>query len=92
MPKSPEKDASRRALNGVAEAAPVVTTPSVPGSSHRLNIAFPFSQIKVEEPSKELAELAALFFDLVETMAEWVPEDRLEDLRARAQALRDTLR
>ncbi len=33
--------------------------------SHRLNIAFPFSQIKLEEPSKELAELAALVFDLV---------------------------
>ena len=91
MPKSSEKDPSRRALNGVAEAAPGAA-PSVPGSSHRLNIAFPFSQIKLEEPSKELAELAALVFDLVGTMAEWVPEDRLEDLRARAQALRDTLR
>ena len=82
----------RRALNGVEEAAPGAEAPSVPGSSHRLNITFPFSQIKLEEPSKELAELAALVFDLVGTMAEWVPEDRLEDLRARAQALRDTLR
>ena len=60
--------------------------------SHRLNIAFPFSQIKLEEPSKELAELAALVFDLVGTMAEWVPEDRLEELQARAQVLRDALR
>ncbi len=92
MPKSSEKDASRRALNGVAGAAPVAAAPSVTGPSHRLNIAFPFSQIKLEEPSKELAELAALVFDLVGTMAEWVPEDRLEDLRARAQALRDALR
>ena len=40
---------------------------------------------KLEEPSKELAELAALVFDLVVAMAEWVPEDRLEELRARAQ-------
>ena len=92
MPKSPEKDASRRALNGVAGADPVVAAPPVPGPSHRLNIAFPFSQIRLEEPSKELAELAALVFDLVGTMAEWVPEDRLEDLWARAQVLRDTLR
>jgi hypothetical protein len=92
VPKSPEKDASRRALNGVTGSAPVAATPSVPGPSHRLNIAFPFSQIKLEEPSKELAELAALVFDLVGTMAEWVPEDRLEDLRARAQALREALR
>ena len=66
------------------------TTVSAP--SHRLNIAFPFSQIKLEEPSKELAELAALFFDFVGTMAEWVPEDRLDELRARAQVLRDALR
>jgi hypothetical protein len=64
----------------------------VSGSSHRLNIAFPFSQITLEEPSKELAELAALFFDLVGTMAEWVHEDRLEEIRTRAQALRDALR
>ena len=92
MPKSPEKDASRRALNGVAGAAPVAVAPTVPGPSHRLNIAFPFSQIKLEEPSKELAELAALFFDLVETMAEWVPEDRLDELRTRAQMLREALR
>ena len=58
----------------------------------RVNIAFPFSQIRVEEPSKELAELAALVFDLMGTMAEWIPEDRLEDLRARAQELRESLR
>jgi hypothetical protein len=65
---------------------------TVSAPSHRLNIAFPFSQIKLEEPSKELAELAALFFDLVETMAEWVPEDRLDELRTRAQMLREALR
>ena len=60
--------------------------------SNRVNIVFPFSQIKVEEPSKELSELAALVFDLVAAMAEWVPEDRLEELQARAQVLRETLR
>jgi hypothetical protein len=91
VPKSPEKRASQGALNGVtaprAREAPTVSAPS-----HRLNIAFPFSQIRLEEPSKELAELAALFFDLVETMGEWVPEDRLEELRTRAQVLRDALR
>jgi hypothetical protein len=57
-----------------------------------VNVAFPFSQIKLEEPSKELAELASLVFDLVGAMSEWVPEDRLEDLRARALILRDSLR
>ena len=66
--------------------------PRVNAPSSRVNVAFPFSQIKLEEPSKELAELAALVFDLVGAMAEWVPDDRLEELRARAMVLRDTLR
>ena len=95
MPKSSEKNAARSALNGAAAAqaaAPPREVATVSAPSHRLNIAFPFSQIKVEEPSKELAELAALVVDLVGTMAEWVPEDRLEELRVRALALRDTLR
>ena len=91
MPKSSEKHASQGALNGVAAPTPR-EAPAVSGPSHRLNIAFPFSQITLEEPSKELAELAALVYDLVGAMAEWVPEERLEELRARAMVLRDALR
>jgi len=91
VPKSYEKNPSPGGLDGAGQPkrreAPGVVAPS-----SRVNIAFPFSQIKLEEPSKELAELAALVFDLVGTMAEWVPEDRLDELRARAQALRDALR
>ena len=90
MPKSSEKNASS-ALNGVSASKPV-KPPVVHAPSNRVNIAFPFSEIKLEEPSKELAELAALLFDLIGTMAEWVPEDRLEELRARGLALRDALR
>ena len=91
MPKSSEKNASSTGLNGAGGAKPG-KPPAVHAPSSRVNIAFPFSQIKLEEPSKELAELAALVFDLVGTMAEWVPEDRLEELRARALVLRDSLR
>jgi hypothetical protein len=91
VPKSHEKNASTTALNGVGGARPG-PAPELHAPSNRVNIAFPFSQIKVEEPSKELAELAALVLDLVGTMAEWVPEDRLEELRARAQVLHETLR
>ena len=91
MPKSSEKNSSAAAVSGVRAAKPR-EAPGVVAPSSRVNVAFPFSQIKLEEPSKELAELAALVFDLVGTMAEWVPEDRLEDLRARAQVLRDALR
>jgi hypothetical protein len=87
VPKSSEKNASS-ALNGAKpRGAPGVVAPS-----SRVNVAFPFSQIKLEEPSKELAELASLVFDLVGAMAEWVPEDRLEELRERAQVLKETLR
>jgi hypothetical protein len=88
VPKSSEKNTPSTALNGVGAAKP----PAVHAPSNRVNIAFPFSEIKLEEPSKELAELAALVFDLIGTMAEWVPEDRLEDLQARGLALRDALR
>jgi hypothetical protein len=91
VPKSSEKNTSQAALNGAEKAKPREAT-RVSAPSSRVNIAFPFSQIKLEEPSKELAELAALVFDLVGAMAEWVPEDRLDDLRIRAQVLRDALR
>jgi hypothetical protein len=92
VPKSHEKSSAPTALNGAGDAKPGDLSSRVIAPSSRMNIAFPFSQIKLEEPSKELAELSALVFDLVETMAEWVPEDRLEELRTRAQLLRDALR
>jgi hypothetical protein len=91
VPKSSEKNAAPAATNGAGAAKPG-EAPRVVAPSSRVNVAFPFSQIKLEEPSKELAELAALLYDLVGTMSEWVPEDRLEDLQARAQVLRDKLR
>jgi hypothetical protein len=93
VPKSHEKNASTSALNGVGAAAPrEAPAGAVHAPSNRVTIAFPFSQIKVEEPSREVAELAALVFDLVGAMAEWVPEDRLEELQVRAKVLRDSLR
>ncbi|HVT41878.1 MAG TPA: hypothetical protein VHD39_02755 [Acidimicrobiales bacterium] len=105
MAKSPDKDkGGRERPRGTADEAgdtdeagdadargrDPVRTISAPSS--RVNVAFPFSQIKLQEPSKELSELAALVFDLVEMMREWVPEDRMEELQARAEVLRDSLR
>ena len=57
-----------------------------------MTVAFPFSQIKLQEPSQELADLASLVLDLVVAMGELVPDDQLEDMRARALALRERLR
>ena len=53
----------------------------------RVNVAFPFSKISVQEPRSELIELAALMADLVGVLAEWVPEETLAEIRTRAEAL-----
>jgi hypothetical protein len=91
VPKSSEKSSFPSQTDGIHGSKPR-DAPEVVAPSSRVNIAFPFSQIKVEEPSRELAELASLLFELVGTMAEWVPEDQLEEMSARARALRDRLR
>jgi len=100
VPKSHDKSATPTESNGSppplpsggdSEAKPR-KGPEVVAPSSRVNVAFPFSQIKLQEPSQEMADLAGLVFDLVVTMAQWVPEDQLEELRARAQALRERLR
>ena len=97
MPKPHDKNVTPSESNGLPEArhpggAEPRKGPEFVAPSSRVNVAFPFSQIRLEEPSQELADLAALVFDLVVAVAEWVPEDQLEELRTRAQALRERLR
>jgi hypothetical protein len=41
----------------------------------------------VQEPSSELVELTALLSDLLVALADWMPEERLAELRSRAEAL-----
>jgi hypothetical protein len=53
----------------------------------RVNVAFPFSQIKVQEPSEDLVALAALMRELVDLVAEVAPGSKAQDLRKRARAL-----
>ena len=53
----------------------------------RVNVAFPFSNIRVEQPSEELAALAALVGELADLLADVAPESNAAELRARAQAL-----
>jgi len=90
MPKSDKGQSHHPETNGMV--APTEQTKGINAPSSRLNIAFPFSQIKLQEPSKELVELASLVLDLVAAMSEWVPEDRLEELRSRAESLYEGLR
>ncbi len=102
MPKSHDKSVTPSETNGLPEsyqsgqsgqaAKRTGKGPEVVAPSSRVNVAFPFSQIKLQEPSQELADLAGLLVDLVAAMSQWVPEDQLEELRARAQALHERLR
>jgi hypothetical protein len=57
--------------------------------SSRVTIAFPFSQIKTQEPSEELAELAALLVEVIEAVQEACPGAALATLAERAEALRE---
>jgi hypothetical protein len=55
--------------------------------STKVNIAFPFSAIRVEDPSEELAELAELVRELAELLADVAPGSRASELGTRAEAL-----
>ena len=58
-------------------ASDVVTT--------RVNIAFPFSQIRVQEPSEDLATLAALVRDVAELLTEVAPGSKRAGARGTAR-------
>ncbi len=64
----------------------------VHSATTRVTIAWPFSQIKLQEASAELGELAGLLCDVVEALSDLVPEDRLTPLRERTESLRARLR
>jgi len=53
----------------------------------KVNVAFPFSQIKVQEPSKELAALADLVAGLAALVADVAPSTKATQLAKRAQEL-----
>jgi hypothetical protein len=56
-------------------------------SSTRVNLALPFSQFKIQEPSDRLIALAALVEDLAELVADAMPSPEAEALRNRAHEL-----
>jgi hypothetical protein len=62
--------------------------------STRVNIAFPFSTMRVEEATQELAELATVIVDLLSRLENLLPDnaDALEALRVRAEAVAGRLR
>jgi hypothetical protein len=70
----PEGDGNRR-------------VPARVDSSTRVNVALPFSQIKVEDPSDHLLALTGLVQELASLLAEAVPGPEAEALRRRAHEL-----
>ena len=66
------------------------SAPETVNGSTRVNIAFPFSKINVQQPSPQLAELAALVHDLIAAV-EAGTGAQLKELRQRSQELIDQL-
>ena len=67
--------------------APAIVTPLT-----KVNLALPFSKITVEEPGKDLAELASTVAALAAVMERTADEPFLPELRKRAEALAARLR
>ena len=57
-----------------------------------MNVAFPFSQIRVQEPTRELIELAAVVEGLAALVQERFPGDEADALSARAGVVVAALR
>ncbi len=74
------------------DASETKPTPNAEVVTTRVNVAFPFSQIKVQEPSDELVELATLVRELADVLADIAPESKAPDLATRARALATRLK
>jgi len=64
------------------------SVPEVVAPTNRVNVAFPFSKIVVQE-NKDFDELAAVVAELAEMIEQLAPGEAIEVLRRRAQALAD---
>ena len=73
--------------NGDASKPKPKPNPNAEVVTTRVNVAFPFSQIKVQEPSEDLAALAVLVHELANLVADLAPGSKARKLAARAQAL-----
>jgi hypothetical protein len=61
------------------------TAPEIVAPTNRINVALPFSQIKLQEPLPDLVELASIVSELARVTGD-------EDIRRRAEALLMRLR
>ncbi|HXP21497.1 MAG TPA: hypothetical protein VN840_17780 [Streptosporangiaceae bacterium] len=66
--------------------------PESVASITKVNVAFPFSQVKIAEPSEHLVALADVVDELARLVADSVPGPEAKDLRRRAHELVGQLR
>jgi hypothetical protein len=77
-------------MTGSEDTAVARRTKQAPGivaPTTRVNLALPFSKITVEEPGKDLAELASIVAALATVMERTANDPFLPELRKRAEAL-----
>ena len=77
---------------GIAEPKRPRPAPGVVAPTTRVNLALPFSKITVEEPGKDLAELASMVAALAAVMERTADDPFLPELHKRAEALAARLR
>ena len=79
-----------------ASANPISATrpprPPVVIPTNKVTVALPFSKITIEEPGRELAELAAIVAELATLVADATTEPEATELQLRAQALAARMR
>ena len=80
IPGDPQSGGPRMTPDRTGRAAPEIVAPT-----NRINVALPFSQIKVQEPTPELVELASIVAELARATGD-------ETIRKRAEALIARLR
>jgi len=73
--------------DAAAEHPAALKRPGSLDTSTRVNVAFPFSQIRVLEPTKELLELAAVVEGLAAAVRDLAPGTEADELLARAGAV-----
>jgi hypothetical protein len=56
-------------------------------STTKVNVAFPFSQVKIAEPSDQLISLTTLVCELTRLVAEMAPGPEVRELQRRANEL-----
>jgi len=60
-------------------------------TSTRVNVAFPFSQFKMQEASEHLRSLTKLVAELADLAADAMPGPQAESVRRRARELADQI-